>query len=86
MNDDLAGLPAVLTPEEARRVLRIGRRQMYQALDRGDVRGVRIGASWRIPRSAVEELLGNENEKAVDIAETPTAKEEVEGVRSLTSP
>ena len=53
----LAELPTVLTVEEARRVLRIGRRQLYQAIARHDVPAVKIGRSIRIPRSGLEALL-----------------------------
>ena len=53
----LAELPAVLTVEEARRVLRIGRRQLYQAIARHDVPAVKIGRSIRIPRSGLEAWL-----------------------------
>ena len=53
----LAELPAVLTVEEARRVLRIGRRQLSQAIARHDVPAVKIGRSIRIPRSGLEAWL-----------------------------
>jgi excisionase family DNA binding protein len=50
-------LPLVLTVDEARRVLRIGRRQLYQAIARRDVHTVKVGRSIRIPRSSLEALL-----------------------------
>ena len=50
-------LPLVLTVDEARRLLRIGRRQLYQAIARHDVPAVKIGRSIRIPRSGLEAWL-----------------------------
>ena len=51
-------LPLVLTVDEARRVLRIGRRQLYQAIARrDDVHTVKVGRSIRIPRSSLEAWL-----------------------------
>ena len=55
-------LPLVLTVEEARRVLRIGRRQLYQAIARQDVPAVKVGRSIRIPRSSLEAWLGAPNQ------------------------
>ncbi len=51
-------IPAVLTVAECARHLRIGRNQAYLAVKSGVIRSVRIGNSIRIPRSAVEALLG----------------------------
>ncbi|HXJ49004.1 MAG TPA: helix-turn-helix domain-containing protein [Candidatus Acidoferrum sp.] len=50
-------LPLVLTVDEARRVLRIGRRQLYQAISRRDVHTVKVGRTIRIPRSSLEAWL-----------------------------
>ncbi len=52
-------LPLVLTVDEARRVLRIGRRQLYQAIARRDVHTVKVGRSIRIPRSSLEAWLAD---------------------------
>ena len=52
-------LPLVLTVDEARRVLRIGRRQLYQAIARRDVHTVKVGRSIRIPRSSLETWLAD---------------------------
>jgi len=50
-------LPLVLTVDEARRILRIGRRQLYHAIARRDVHTVKVGRSIRIPRSSLEAWL-----------------------------
>jgi excisionase family DNA binding protein len=54
----LDDLPAVLTVEEAGKVLRIGRGAAYEAARRGDLPSVRIGRSLRVPRHALEAMLG----------------------------
>lgn len=51
-------LPAVMTVDELARFLRVGRSALYEAVARGLVRSLRIGRRIRIPRNAVEELLG----------------------------
>ena len=50
-------LPPVLTVDEARRVLRIGRRQLYRAIARREVPALKVGRSIRIPRSGLEAWL-----------------------------
>ena len=61
-------LPLVLTVDEARRLLRIGRRQLYQAIARQDVPAVKVGRSIRIPRSSLEAWLVAPNEKSDSIS------------------
>jgi len=51
---NLGELPLVLTVDEARKVLRIGRRQLYQAITKQLVPAVKVGRSIRIPRSSLE--------------------------------
>ena len=53
----LAELPPVLTVDEARRVLRIGRRQLYRAIAKHDVPALKVGRSIRIPRAGLEAWL-----------------------------
>jgi excisionase family DNA binding protein len=53
----LARLPEVLTVREAAAILRVGRNQLYQAVERGQLRAVRIGRSIRIPKQALLNLL-----------------------------
>jgi excisionase family DNA binding protein len=61
-----AELPLVLTVDEARRVLRIGRRQLYQAIARRDVHTVKVGRSIRIPRSSLEAWLAEPVQAAAE--------------------
>jgi len=44
-------LPLVLTSEQAAQVLQLTRRTITNMLDRGDLRGVKIGKEWRISRA-----------------------------------
>lgn len=54
----LADMPAVLTVEEAAKVLRIGRTAAYDAVRRGDLPVIRVGRILRVPRHRLEQLLG----------------------------
>jgi excisionase family DNA binding protein len=55
---ELSTLPAVLTPSDVQRVLRIGRRQTYSLLDSKKLASVRVGKSIRIPKSSLLAYLG----------------------------
>jgi excisionase family DNA binding protein len=60
----LAQRPDVLTVEEAGEVLRIGRGAAYEAVRRGTLPAVRIGRSLRVPRQALETMLGLTDDEA----------------------
>jgi len=47
----------LLTPVEAAGVLGVGRSLLYELLQRGELRSVRIGTCRRIPTEAIEEFL-----------------------------
>ena len=47
----------LLTPVEAAVVLGVGRSLLYELLQRGELRSVRIGTCRRIPTEAIEEFL-----------------------------
>jgi excisionase family DNA binding protein len=55
----MSALPEVLTAREAAAILRVGRNQLYQAVERGELGSVRIGRSIRIPKQALLELLAS---------------------------
>jgi excisionase family DNA binding protein len=61
----LASLPEVLTVREAAAILRVGRNQLYQAVERGQLRAVRIGRSIRIPTQALLDLLAQDSPPGV---------------------
>jgi excisionase family DNA binding protein len=54
----MSDLPAVLTVEETSKVLRLGRTATYAAIRAGEIRCVRLGRNIRVPRAALDALLG----------------------------
>lgn len=50
-------LPHVMTVEEVSKVLRIGRSNTYALVRSGQIRSVRVGRIYRVPKSAVEDYL-----------------------------
>lgn len=50
-------LPVVLTAAEAMDILGVGKNTMYRLLKSGELEGVRVGRSWRIPESSIERLV-----------------------------
>ena len=50
-------LPIVLTPAEVMDVLGVGKNTMYRLLNSGQLPAVRIGRSWRITQTALDEFL-----------------------------
>jgi excisionase family DNA binding protein len=50
-------LPLVLTSDQAATVLQINRRTLTNMLDRGALRGVKIGKEWRVSRAEVMRLV-----------------------------
>jgi DNA binding domain, excisionase family len=49
----------VLTVPEAAALLHVGRRQAYEAAQRGDLPGAfRVGRTWRVSTAKLLELLG----------------------------
>ena len=53
---------AVLTVDEVAEALRIGRRQAYSAVQRGEIPSIRIGRSLRVPRAWLDRTLAGEAE------------------------
>jgi excisionase family DNA binding protein len=52
--------PDVLTVEEVRKRLRLGRNAMYDAISNGQVPSIRLGRRILIPRVALEAMLRGE--------------------------
>ncbi len=50
-------LPSILTPVEVMDILGIGKNTVYNLLSSGQLKGFRIGKSWRITGDALEEFL-----------------------------
>ena len=53
----LAGDALLLTPEEAARVLRVGRTTIYGLIKAGELRPVHIGRSCRLARAELERYV-----------------------------
>ena len=50
-------LPVVLTPAEAMDILGVGKNTIYRLLNSGELRGVRVGRSWRISLDTLSDFL-----------------------------
>lgn len=50
-------LPTILTPLDVMDILGVGKNTVYNLLASGQLKGFRIGKSWRITGDAVEEFL-----------------------------
>lgn len=53
----LNSYPDVLTTDEARAVLGIGKNSIYTLLKEGKLRSIRIGTMHRIPKKELEDFL-----------------------------
>lgn len=40
-------------------MLNVGKNRIYELLDSGELKGIRLGRVWKIPREAVEEFIRN---------------------------
>jgi excisionase family DNA binding protein len=52
-----AAMPEVMTPAEAAKVLRVSEEDVVAAIESGDLKARKIGAAYRISKSAVEDFL-----------------------------
>lgn len=50
-------LPLVLTSDQAAAVLQVNRRTLTNMLDRGILRGVKIGKEWRVSREEIRRFV-----------------------------
>jgi excisionase family DNA binding protein len=57
LRDVLADDPLLLTPEEAARLLRLGRTTVYALMTAGDLRPIHIGRSCRLARAELERYV-----------------------------
>jgi len=55
----------LLTLAEAAEALRVSQATVRRLIDAGELRGVRVGRLWRVPKPAVEEYLGGDDPLAV---------------------
>jgi excisionase family DNA binding protein len=54
-----AGIPELLSPAQAAQVLGVTEADVMAVLDAGELKGKKIGAAWRIPRTALSEYLSH---------------------------
>lgn len=60
-------LPLVLTSDQAAVVLQINRRTLTNMLDRGTLRGVKIGKEWRVSRAEMMRFVEGNGTKTPPI-------------------
>lgn len=54
----------LITINQLREILQVGRLTIYRMLKDGRIKGVKVGRQWRVPRSEVYELVKGRNELA----------------------
>jgi excisionase family DNA binding protein len=52
-----AAVPDLLSPSQAAELLGVTEADVLMVLEGGDLKGKKIGATWRIPRPAITEYL-----------------------------
>ena len=73
VRDVLAAGRLLLTPEEAAKVLRLGRTTVYALMKSGDLRPVHIGRSCRIPQSELQRYVRRLQAPSSDPQPSPDA-------------
>jgi len=62
-NEYLSEYGDVLRPEDVQRILRVGRNTVYKYLSAGEIRSIRIGNQYRIPkRYLIDFMFTNKGE------------------------
>ena len=51
----------ILTVSEVMELLYVGKNTVYRLLQEGELRGFRIGKTWRIPKACLEEYILTKN-------------------------
>jgi excisionase family DNA binding protein len=52
----------ILTVAEVMALLYVGKNTVYRLLQEGELRGFRIGKTWRIPKISLEEYIISKNQ------------------------
>jgi excisionase family DNA binding protein len=68
MTENGNGRPLVYTPEEVAKLLKVGRTKVYELIQRGDLRSVKIGKSRRISSRALDEYIERQDQVAAEAA------------------
>ena len=53
------GIPELLTPADAAKALGVTEADVLQSLDNGDLKGKKIGSTWRITKAALDQFLSS---------------------------
>jgi excisionase family DNA binding protein len=53
------GLPELLSPGDVANILHVSEGDVLATLEKGDLKGKRIGSTWRVTRSALDEFLNS---------------------------
>ena len=57
LNNSFSNYPDVVTPKEIQDMLRIGRNAVYELLKSGEIKSLRIGKKYIVPKSSVIKYL-----------------------------
>ena len=53
-------LPKVYTVDEVAALLKVNPRTVYRMLERGEMKGFKVGTAWRISHDAIEAFMRGE--------------------------
>ena len=59
LKDDMT----ILTPTEVQDYLMVGKNEVYRLLGEGEIKGFRMGRTWKIPVKAVDEYIDKRMEE-----------------------
>jgi excisionase family DNA binding protein len=51
--------PELLSPADAAKILGVTEADVLQSLEKGDLKGKKIGSTWRIPKAAIDQFLNS---------------------------
>ena len=54
---------SILSPEEAMKLLHIGRNSIYKLLTSGELKGFKVGRNWKIAKKAIDAYIDKQTEK-----------------------
>ena len=67
-------LPLVLTADQAAAVLQVNRRTLTNMLDRGTLRGVKIGKEWRVSKAEMMRFVEGNGTKTPPVTASPRSE------------
>lgn len=82
MDINLDQYEEILTPEEVATILRFSTTAIYKMIESGEIQGVKIGNSWRIPKQGILDLL-NPKKQTTRKTEALTTAPKGESVQDL---